>query len=85
MLPPLAIAIAEKIAFGTSYIGGMLRYLFGASFRQAFRPDSGVQPDQLSYLDPATFFSTPSVWIGLLVAAVLLVAASLLRRYRGPI
>jgi ABC-2 type transport system permease protein len=85
VLPPLALAVAEKIAFGTSYFGEMWRYFFSACFRQAFSAEHGGHIDQLSELDPAKFFTTPSVWVGLLVAAILLVAASLLRRYRGPI
>jgi ABC-2 type transport system permease protein len=85
VLPPLALAVAEKIAFGTSYFGEMLRYFFSACFHQAFSLEHGGHIDQLSELDPAKFFFTPSVWIGLLVAAIFLVAASLLRRYRGPI
>jgi ABC-2 type transport system permease protein len=85
VLPPLALAVVEKIAFGTWYIGEMLHYFFTAHYRQAFNLEDGPPIDQLSNLDPVKFISTPSVWIGLLIAALLLVAASLLRRYRGPI
>jgi ABC-2 type transport system permease protein len=85
VLPPLALAVAEKIAFGTWYIGEMLHYFFSAEYRQAFSVEGGLPIDQLSNLDPVKFFSTPSVWVGLMVAAILLVLASLLRRYRGPI
>jgi hypothetical protein len=36
-------------------------------------------------LTPGNFFSTPSLWIGLIVAALCLAAAIRMRRYREPI
>jgi hypothetical protein len=39
----------------------------------------------MASLNPEKFFSTPGLWIGLIVAAALLFAAAQLRRYRGPI
>jgi ABC-2 type transport system permease protein len=85
VLPPLAIAVAEKIAFGTWHFGGMLGYFLSSSLHQAFSVEHMAQLDSIEYLEPVKFFSTPSVWVGLLVAAIFLFAASLMRRYRGPI
>ena len=37
------------------------------------------------HLTPGLFLTTPGLWFGLLFAAVFLLAAVRLRRYRGPI
>jgi hypothetical protein len=39
----------------------------------------------LTQITPGRFFSSPGLWVGLLVAAALLVAAVRLRRYREPL
>lgn len=92
VLPPLAISAIEKIAFNTSYFGVWLAYRFSGP--EAFNISSspglsaqagGVSMTGMTALDPAKFFSTPGLWIGLIVAAALLFAAAQLRRYRGPI
>jgi hypothetical protein len=36
-------------------------------------------------LTPATYLSSPGLWLGLIVAAAFLVVAIRLRRYRGPL
>jgi hypothetical protein len=50
---------------------------------------SGVPVDAhfiaLAQLAPGRFLSTPSLWLGLIVAAALLAAAVRLRRYREPL
>jgi ABC-2 type transport system permease protein len=44
LLPPLAVAIVERIAFGTTYFGSMLKYRLSGSFEQAFtvRPQAAI-------------------------------------------
>jgi ABC-2 type transport system permease protein len=91
VLPPAAIAVFEWIAFRTSYIGSLLRdRLFG--FAEAafdLKDKNGVEIDAhlipLTQLAPGRFFSSPGLWLGLVVAAIFLVAAIRLRRYQGPI
>jgi ABC-2 type transport system permease protein len=39
----------------------------------------------LEQLDPLKFLSSPGLWFGLVIAALLLAAAIWLRRYREPI
>jgi ABC-2 type transport system permease protein len=92
VLPPLAIYAIEKIAFNTSHFGAWLAYRFSGpeAFNFSSSPGLSAQAGGMSMtgmtsLDPAKFFSTPGLWIGLIVAAAFLFAAARLRRYRGPI
>ena len=91
VLPPLAIGVFEKIAFRTSYFFSLLSdRLFGfAANAFDFTDKSGALVDPhfipLTQLAPGSFLSSPSLWIGLIVAAGLLAATVRLRRYREPI
>jgi ABC-2 type transport system permease protein len=91
VLPLVAIAASERIAFHTSYFGRLLSYrLFGFATR-AFdlQPQGNVPIDPhlvpLSAATPGRFLSTPGLWIGLAFAVIFLVMAVRLRRYREPI
>jgi ABC-2 type transport system permease protein len=91
VLPPLAIAAFEKIAFNTSYFGSMLgnRFFGFAAVAYNLIDKNGVPIDPhfipLSALTPGRFLSTPALWLGLVFAAFCLAAAVRLRRYQGPI
>jgi ABC-2 type transport system permease protein len=87
VMPLLAIAAVEKIAFNTSYFASMLSYRLTGSFAEAFAPraQDGEVIDRLAQLDPGKFLTSPGLWIGLAFAAAFLVAAARLRRYREPI
>jgi ABC-2 type transport system permease protein len=91
VLPPLAIAAVEKIAFRTSYFGSLLKnrlFGFGADAFVLKMPD-GAPVDAhfipLTQLSPGRFLSSPGLWIGLALAAAFVAAAVRLRRYREPI
>jgi ABC-2 type transport system permease protein len=91
VLPPLALAAVENIAFHTTFLGSMLQNrLFGfeaAAFD--LKDKNGVPIDAhfipLAQLAPGRFLSNPSLWLGLVVAAALLAAAIRQRRYREPL
>jgi ABC-2 type transport system permease protein len=87
VLPLLAIAILEKIAFNTSYFASMLKHRLMGFAPNAFdfNPHHSVAIDSLTQLSPGKFLSTPGLWIGLVFAAAFLAAAVRLRRYRGPL
>jgi ABC-2 type transport system permease protein len=87
VLPPVAVAIFEKITFNTSYVWLMLKdRIFGAGDTAfQFQMHRSISIDLLSQLTPGRFLMTPGLWIGLLFAAGFVVAATQLRRYRGPI
>jgi ABC-2 type transport system permease protein len=91
VLPPLALAVVEYVAFHTSYLGSLLQdRLFGfAAGAFDLKDKNGVPLDAhfipLTQLAPGRFLSSPSLWVGLIVAAAFLAAAVRLRRYEGPI
>jgi ABC-2 type transport system permease protein len=98
VLPPLVIVAIERIAFGTSYIGAVLKSRLNGGFSQAFvvkakDAAAAAQGDGHDHMaqafnaipDPAKFVSSPAVWIGVAVAAALLALAIWLRRRRDPI
>jgi len=91
VLPPLAIAAVEFIAFHTSYFGRLLRdRLFGfAAGAFDLKDRNGVPIDAhfipLTHLAPGRFLSSPGLWLGLVFAAIFLAAAVRLRRYQGPL
>jgi ABC-2 type transport system permease protein len=91
VVPLLAIAAMENIAFHTSFLGSMLLGRLVGFSEAAFdlKDKNGVPVDThfipLTQLAPGRFFSSPSLWLGLVVAAALLAAAVRLRRYREPL
>jgi ABC-2 type transport system permease protein len=79
-LTPLALAVVEKVAFDTDYVGHLIRYRIAGFMRVAFNSaETNITPD------PVQFASTPGLWVGLAFAAVFLAAAVWQRRYREPI
>jgi ABC-2 type transport system permease protein len=91
VFPPLALAAIEYVAFRTSHLGSLLRErLFGFSGVAFDLTDkNGVPIDAhfipLAQLAPGRFLSSQGLWLGLIFAALCLVAAVRLRRYQGPI
>jgi len=91
VLPPLALAALELIAFHTSYLGALLQdRLYGfAAAAFDLKDKAGVTIDPhfipLAQLAPGRFFSSPSLWIGLVVAAIFFYAAVRLRRHQGAL
>jgi ABC-2 type transport system permease protein len=85
VLPPFSIWAIEKVAFNTSYFADLLKDRMVGWFDRAYDPQLMGGVDPLQALAPGQFLSAPGLWIGLLFAAGLLVAAARLRRYREPI
>jgi ABC-2 type transport system permease protein len=87
VLPAIAIAVFEKITFDTSHFAALVKdRLFGFAPKAfTFGPHRGVGIDSLVQLTPGRYLSTPGLWLGLLFAAVCVVTAIRLRRYRGPL
>jgi ABC-2 type transport system permease protein len=85
VLPLLAIAVVEKIAFNSSHFAAMLGHrMIGGREGAAFTAGA-MSMDPLAQINPGQFLMSPGLWIGLAIAAVFLAAAVRLRRYRGPI
>jgi ABC-2 type transport system permease protein len=85
VLPLLALAVLEKIAFNSSLVSSMLKDRFMGHVARAFTVKPDGRFDSLAQLTPGRFLSSPSLWIGLVVAAAFLAAAVRLRRNREPI
>ena len=90
VLPPLGLALAEKLAFGTTRLGDLILSRVFGGYEVAFvipkRMAPGMNPTTYSpQIDPAKFVSAPGLWIGLLVAAGLIAATVWMRRRREPI
>jgi ABC-2 type transport system permease protein len=80
--PVLGLEIVERIVFNTDHLYAMVQHrLYGSVFLAFTDMTNGDLPG----FTPGRFLSDPGLWIGLAVAAILLGAAVLLRRYRQPI
>ena len=85
VLPVLAIALVEKIAFNTSYFGTMLVNRMGGGTEAMTAPGGTPMDPMMTHLTPENFLSSAGLWIGLLIAAAFLAGAVRLRRSQGPI
>jgi len=81
-LPLVAIPIIEKMAFNTKRFVGLLEHRLsgGAEGQAVFLPAGQPMMHHVG-----EFLVSPSFWVGLIIAAALLVATIRLRRDRGPI
>jgi len=82
VLPPLAIGVFEKIAFHSSHFADFLLNRVGGG-SDVMGADFPMQSGMRSA--PWNFLSSPGLWLGLMVAAIFLLVAARLRRYREPI
>jgi ABC-2 type transport system permease protein len=85
-LPLVAIAGVEQIAFHTWHFAALVgSRLIGAAPTVASTSPDMFPTHPMTHSVPALFLTSPSLWIGLAVAAAFLAAAVRLRRYQGPI
>jgi ABC-2 type transport system permease protein len=87
VLPPFALAVFEKIAFGTSYLGRMIEHRLAGGGAEAFATavhEKGA-PFTLPQIDIVKFLGSTGLWIGLAVAVVFFFIAVRQRRYSGPL
>ena len=85
ILPPLAVAVLEKVALGSNHFASMLAHRFLGHVPLAFDIHAQREIDSLAQLTPGNFLTTPGLFIGLIFAAAFLAGAVRLRRERGPI
>jgi ABC-2 type transport system permease protein len=85
VLPPLAIAAVEKIVFSTAYFASLLKYRLIGGVGEAFVFKAPHGTDSLQRLTPLNFLITPGLWIGLIFAAIFIIASVRLRRGREPV
>jgi len=85
LLPPIAIAIVEKIAFNTSHFGAMLgSRLSGSESVATGAPGRMPMNPMTTHITAGRFLGAPGFWIGLVLTALFLAAAVRLRRYQVP-
>jgi ABC-2 type transport system permease protein len=79
VLPLIAAGIIANVVFDSPNFFGF----FGdAPGGDGF--NHGMMMEPLARIHPGEFFASPILWVGLMIAAVLLAGAVRLRRYRGP-
>ena len=85
-LPVLAIAGIEKLAFHSQHFVSVIGYrMLGMTDAVGFTPPDIFPTDPMTHITPGQFLLSPSLWVGLAIAAAFLAAAVRLRRYQGPI
>jgi ABC-2 type transport system permease protein len=85
-LPVLVIAGLEEMAFHTHRFATLVgNRLIGETQVVSITPPSIFPTDPMVHIAPTQFLCSPSLWIGLAIAAALLAAAVRLRRIQGPV
>ncbi len=85
VLPPLAIGVAEKVAFNTTYFGTWLGNRFSGGTDVLGDMSSNFPIEPMAHVHWGRYLTLPGLWGGLIFAAVFLFAAARMRRYRQPI
>jgi ABC-2 type transport system permease protein len=94
-LPPLLAVIVERIAFGTHFVGGLIQYRTWGIWSALGLPlEAGHSMIRVGHDNLVSFtalfddlnigllFTNIDLWLGVIVAAALAVAAARIRRYR---
>jgi len=86
VLPLIAIGVVEKIAFNTSHFAAWLQHRFmGSPEANGLTKAGSLMTHPLTLQTVGEFLVSPGLWIGLVIAAALLAAATRLRHTQGPI
>ena len=87
VLPPVAVGIFERIAFGTSHFASVVQthFLGEPSADDAGGMTMEMSMDMLVPPALADFLASPGLWVDLTVTAIFLLGAVRLRRVRGPL
>lgn len=86
VLPLLVLGVLEKLTMDTLRVASLVEYALLGWYGAAFAPPAWVSIPfhPQTPLTPGRFLATPSLWIGLALAAVFLAVAVRQRRYRDP-
>jgi ABC-2 type transport system permease protein len=85
-LPAVAIAGLEKLVFHTSHFAAVVGMrLIGGGAPTDITSGNMLPTGPMTHITPDRFLGAPGLWIGFVVAAVFLMAAVRLRRYRDPV
>ncbi len=89
-LPWLGLIIVERIALDSSNVASFIGYRIrgwaelGLYFPKIDKHHMPTTMDPMVLLDPARFFASPGLWLGLVAAAAFIAAAIWFRRMRDP-
>jgi ABC-2 type transport system permease protein len=86
VLPPLGLALIEKLAFDTSYVGDVLNSRLIGNFAAAFvynEHQKGGFP--FPQMNPLGFVTNPGLWIGMVLGAGFFAGAVWMRQRREPV
>jgi ABC-2 type transport system permease protein len=90
-LPPIILAVGESFALGSHHIRDILFYRLGGVFLHSMVALPGTRTDAdargslnllFANIDPSPLFANVDLWLGLLVAALLIVVTIRIRQYR---
>ena len=86
IVPLVALGVAERVIFGSTYVRELLGYRWTGMFQHAFAFTPGVDPtfDRLPALTPLRLLATPGFWGGLAFTGACILLAAYLRRHRQP-
>ena len=86
VLPPVALGIFERVAFGSRRFANMVQthFLGEASSEHASGMTMEMSMDMLAPPPLDDFLASPGLWVGLVLTALLLLGAVRLRHVRGP-
>jgi ABC-2 type transport system permease protein len=96
-LAPLAIALAEKVAFGTNtFLHAIGTFYAGFAHRVIGPPGNGmpielgdetmnVPSTAFDIIHPIDFLSTPQLWVYVAIGAAMIAGAVWMRRYRDSV
>ena len=85
-LPVVVIGGLEKLILGTAHFAQMVgTRLIGSGAPTDITSGEMFPTGPMTHLTPLRYLGAPGLWIGLLVAAVFLVLAVRMRRYRDPV
>lgn len=86
VLPPLGLALIEKLAFDTSHAFDVLKSRLLGSFAEAFvYHESAKGGFPFPQMNPVGFLSSPGLWIGMILGTGFFAAAVWMRRRREPV
>jgi len=86
VLPPVAIAGLEGIAFHTSHFAATLAGRFIGSASTSASTGRDIFPtNPMTHITPVEYLASHGLWFGLVVAAVFLAATVRVRHYREPL
>ncbi|MHB0970946.1 MAG: ABC transporter permease [Thermoanaerobaculia bacterium] len=85
LVPVIALSALFRVAWGSTDVCSLLVYRAIGGIQEAFTVTTGGRIDSISQLRPGHFITRPGLWIGLVIAAVLIAVTVRVRRNREPL